>query len=69
MTGAGQTIAVIITFRKLNKGAMESRAGAYRSSSKKTPSIWKYQLKSENLYTPTVLTVLAACAVVKGNLF
>jgi hypothetical protein len=54
MTGARQTIAVI---RKSNKDALESRADAYRSSSKKTPSIWKCQLKSENFYSPTVLMV------------
>jgi hypothetical protein len=32
MTGARQTIAMIITFRKSNKIPLERRAGAYRSS-------------------------------------
>ena len=34
MMGARQTIAVIITFRKCNKKALERRTGAYRSSRK-----------------------------------
>jgi hypothetical protein len=36
MTGARQTVAVTITFRKSNKNSLERRAGAYRSSSKKS---------------------------------
>jgi hypothetical protein len=35
MTGARQTIAVIITFRKSNKNPLERRTGAYWSSRKK----------------------------------
>jgi len=31
MTGARQTIAVIIIFRKSNKNSLERRSGAYRS--------------------------------------
>ena len=36
MTGARQTIAVIITFRKCNKNSLERRAGAYRPGRKRT---------------------------------
>jgi len=35
MTGARQTIVVLITFRKSNKNWLERRAGAYRSSRKR----------------------------------
>ena len=35
MTGARQTIAVIITFRKCNKNSLPRHAGAYRSSRKR----------------------------------
>ena len=41
MTGARQTIAVIINFKKSNKNSLERRAGAYRSSRKKTTYITK----------------------------
>jgi hypothetical protein len=39
MTGARQTIAVIITFRKTNKNLLEGRAGSCRSSRKNTSYI------------------------------
>ena len=47
MTGARQTFAVTITFRKSNKNSQERRAGAYRSSKEKV-SIWK-RLKQNQL--------------------
>jgi hypothetical protein len=39
MTGARQTIAVIIIFVKRNKNSLERQSGAYLSSMTKTPYI------------------------------
>ena len=39
MTGARQTIAVIMTFRKYDKNCLERRTGSYRSRKKKHPVV------------------------------
>ena len=43
VTGARQTIALIINFRKINKHSGELRAGAYRSNRKTNHYVLKVQ--------------------------
>ena len=60
MRGAIQTIAVITNFRKSDKNSLEGRAGAYRSSRKKSPytnHAWSSSIKKQQ-EQPFILVVL-----------
>jgi hypothetical protein len=66
MTGARQTIAVIITFRKSNKKSLERRAGAYRSSTKRhalyffLTSVLGFAVNPSTSYIHLVMSLLAS---------